>query len=87
VPLVAAGGGEAALGNSWLWLKLVAPVDASGTLMPNASWGTAQTNCNQLAPAMQPFGTRMPMSNTDLLLGETRLAAIRDWICAGAPGP
>lgn len=84
VPLVADGGGQAALDNSWLWLKLTAPADASGVIASNPAWGTAM-NCGQLGN--QPFGIRMPWSNTDMPLEASRLAAVRNWICAGAPGP
>jgi len=84
LPLVAAGGGDAALNGSWLWLKLVAPVDGSGVIAANAAWGQPQV-CNQM-PAM-PYGYRMPLSNTDMPLSEARLAPIRNWICAGAPAP
>jgi len=31
------------------------------------------------------FGTRMPQGGIDL--SEARMAAIRNWICAGAAGP
>jgi hypothetical protein len=85
LPLVAAGGGDAALNGSWLWLKLVAPVDSAGTLASNAAWGEPQS-CAQMVGS-QPYGIRMPWSNTDMLLSEARLAPIRNWICAGAPGP
>jgi hypothetical protein len=84
LPVVAPGGGDAALNGSWLWLKLVAPVDGSGVIAADASWGEPQV-CNQM-PAM-PYGYRMPLSNTDMPLSEARLAPIRNWICAGAPGP
>ena len=84
VPLVKSGGGQAALDNSWLWIKLVAPADATGALEPNAAWGTGM-NCGQAAN--QPFGIRMPWSNTEMKLEESRLATVRNWICAGAPGP
>jgi hypothetical protein len=83
--LVAAGGGNAALANSWLWLKLVAPCDSSGVITPKPEWGTAALTCSQ--DSGQTFGVRMPRSFTDMLLGEEKLLAVRDWICGGAPGP
>jgi hypothetical protein len=86
LPLVAAGGGDPALTGSWLWQKLVAPADSSGVIASNAAWGMPNMMCNQ-SPGMQPYGIRMPWSNTDLALSEARLAPIRNWICAGAPGP
>jgi hypothetical protein len=84
VPLVKSGGGQAALDGSWLWLKLVAPADSSGVITPNAAWGTAM-NCGQTGGQM--FGLRMPWSNTEMKLEDDRLQVIRNWICAGAPGP
>jgi hypothetical protein len=85
MPLVDGAGGQAALTNSWLWQKLTAPSDSSGVIMGNmASWG-AGVNCGQMGG--QPYGLRMPWTNTDMPLEEARLAAVRNWICAGAPGP
>jgi hypothetical protein len=63
VPLVASGGGDTALQNSWLWLKLVAPADASGVLTENAAWGTPGVSCNQMGG--QPYGVRMPWGTTE----------------------
>jgi hypothetical protein len=77
-------GGDVGLTNSWLWQKLSAPCDASGVMVTKPEWGTP-VNCGQMAG--QAFGARMPMSGTDTQLGADKLAAIRDWICAGAPGP
>jgi hypothetical protein len=87
VPLVAAGGGEAALNNRLAVAQARGAGRPVGHARIECEWGAAQLTCNQLAPAMQPFGTRMPMSNSDMLLSEARLAPIRNWICAGAPGP
>lgn len=85
IPLVAAGGGSAALKNSWLWIKLVAPVDGSSALIPDPAWGTAATTCGDTSPT-QPFGQRMPKAGGSML-DEKRLAPVRKWICAGAPPP
>ncbi len=84
MPLVDDAGGDAGLTNSWLWLKLTAPADASGVITANANWG-AGVNCGQMGG--QPVGLRMPWTNTDMPLEPARLAAVRNWICAGAPGP
>jgi hypothetical protein len=85
VPLVASGGSDTALQNSWLWLKLVAPADASGMIDTNPAWGAPNPACNQQSG--QPFGVRMPQGTTTGYTSEMRLGAIRNWICAGAPGP
>jgi hypothetical protein len=86
VPLVKSGGGEAALQGSWLWLKLVASADASGVLDQNAAWGAPVATCNQKGD--QPYGVRMPYGTSgSSFASPERLAPIRDWICAGAPGP
>lgn len=84
VPLVDSAGGEAGLSHSWLWLKLTAPADTTGVIVGDASWGQSG-NCGQ--PPDQPFGLRMPLSSTNALLDAGRLAKVRNWICAGAPGP
>jgi len=84
IPLVDDAGGDAGLVHSWLWLKLTAPADTSGVVTGDAAWG-AGVNCGQTGGQM--FGLRMPWTNTDMPLEEARLAAIRNWICAGAPGP
>ena len=83
--LVDGSGGDAALAKSWLWQKLVAASDSSGELTPNPAWGTPVLTCAQDSGSM--FGLRMPRTQTDMKLGMEKLSAIRDWICAGAPGP
>lgn len=80
MPLVKSGGGDEALANSWIWQKVAAPDDASFNLIAKPEWGTPSETCGNLG-----FGTRMPMGGLDL--SETRVAAIRNWICAGAAGP
>ena len=85
IMLVDASGGNAALAKSWLWQKLVAPSDSSGGVTANPAWGTAADGCSQ--DPGQAFGARMPRSGTDTQLSMEKLTAIRDWICAGAPGP
>ncbi len=82
LPLVDADGGNPALANSWLWQKLVAPANSSGALTASADFGQS-ASCAQ-EPG-EPFGVRMPKGS--LTLSDERLFAIRDWICAGAPGP
>jgi len=81
MPLVASGGGDAALNNSWLWLKLIAPVDASQNVVAMPAWGTPG-NCGQ--STVGTFGLRMPFGQT---LAMAQRDPVRDWICAGAPGP
>ena len=79
--LVDGSGGSAALMKSWLWLKLTSKVDPETALLPNTSWGTAKS-CGQRPD--QPYGLLMPLSST---IENEKLAPIRAWICAGAPGP
>jgi hypothetical protein len=83
IPLIDSKGGNAGLQNSWLWLKLTSPADPSGgNLIVQSSWPTPGA-CGQ----MSGFGSRMPMTGSADLLEAPRLAEIRNWICAGAPGP
>lgn len=82
-PLVDTSGGDDALKKSWLWQKLAAPADSDGQLKENADWGDPVTSCGQ----EMGFGLRMPRSQSDMLLSPAKLRAVRDWICAGAPGP
>jgi hypothetical protein len=86
LPLVDGSGGDAALSHSYLWLKLTAPVDLSAVLTGSAAWGMATASCGQDQPT-QTYGVRMPKTGTDMMLDAPRLDAIRNWICAGAPGP
>jgi hypothetical protein len=87
IPLVAPGGGDAALQNSYLWQKLTAAVDPSDwALKPQTAWGPGGvTGCDIMMPA-QLFGVLMPRGETKPL-GESKLGPIRRWICGGAPGP
>ena len=80
--LIASGGGDAALKNSWLWQKLTAATNASGDLVADPAWGMSGS-CNQTG--VNGYGVRMPMTTPEGLPAES-LAAIRNWICAGAPG-
>jgi hypothetical protein len=82
--LIDGSGGDLALARSYLWLKLTGPVDLSAALTGDPSWGTNPA-CGQ-QPG-QPYGLRMPMTGTAMLLEDPRLVAVRDWICGGAPGP
>jgi hypothetical protein len=83
INLVDSSGGDKALANSWLWQKLIAPATSDGTLTTKPEWG-APVNCGQITG--QSFGHRMPDSSTaTLLTPASKLTAIRDWICAGAP--
>jgi hypothetical protein len=85
ISLVDGSGGDAALAKSWLWLKLTAPIDASAGLVADPTWGMGGAACGQ--DSGQPFGVRMPKAGGPEGLSEMRLSAVRDWICAGAPGP
>ena len=85
LPLIDTSKGDAALEKSWLWQKLVAPSNGSGELVPKPEWGTAASGCGQ--DTGMGFGVRMPRTGSDMKLSDEKLAAIRDWICAGAPGP
>lgn len=82
VPLVDGRGGDEALQNSWLWLKLTSDTDVEGALPMNAAWGVGQS-CGQLPT--QPYGVIMPLASPPL--NGAQKEAVRAWICAGAPGP
>jgi hypothetical protein len=81
--LVDTSGGDMALEKSWLWQKFVAPAGSDGQLTPKPEWGDPVLSCGQESG----FGLRMPRSNSSMLLTQSKLEAVRDWICAGAPGP
>lgn len=84
VPLVDGRGGQMALDNSWLWIKLVGAADSAGIITANPAWGMGGA-CDQTPAA--PYGIRMPQMASPKTASEERLATIRNWICAGAPGP
>ena len=86
--LVDPQGGDAALANSWLWQKLTAPAMMTDALIVQPAWGTAAVcPTNGLLGGMTSgFGDRMPYGSLNTL-DEASLAKIRNWICAGAPGP
>jgi hypothetical protein len=83
--VVDSSGGDAALANSWLWQKLTAPTDASGDITAQPAWGMGGASCGQ--DSGQPFGVRMPKGAGTDVIQASKLNPIRDWICAGAPGP
>jgi hypothetical protein len=83
LPLVDGSKGDAALAKSWVWLKLVAPVDSAGEIKPQDSFG-APGACGQMNPA--GYGLRMPQSSADSLPAMV-LAPVKAWICGGAPSP
>jgi hypothetical protein len=87
IPLVAAGGGDPALQNSWLWLKMTSPTVANDVaLVPDPAWGPGgATGCDNPMPS-QLFGVIMPKGATKPV-AENKLGPIRRWICGGAPGP
>jgi hypothetical protein len=87
LPLVDGSMGDAALNNSWLWIKLTAPTDSSGNLVANPAWGpVGMTGCGQMPPS--GYGLRMPWGfSGTTYLSDANMAKVRNWICAGAPGP
>jgi hypothetical protein len=86
LPLISSMGNEAGLEHSWIWQKLTAMTDTSGvgTIVSKPEWGMS-ASCGQ--DGDKPFGIRMPWTNSDMMLDATKLASIKAWICAGAPGP
>ena len=82
VPLADGKGGDAALHNSWLWIKMTAKLDGNGNIPLNAAWGAPGQDCGIMMPGNH--GLRMPYGFDP---SEEQLAAVRNWICAGAPGP
>ena len=82
MPLVSGAGGDAALANSWLWIKMVEKLDGNGNITPKAAWGTPGTDCGLMTPGT--YGVRMPFGFD---ASDEQLAVVRNWICAGAPGP
>ena len=82
VPLADGKGGDAALANSWLWIKLVAPLDGNGNIPFKPEWGTPGTTCG--VPTPGTGGIRMPFGVDP---SPEQVNTLRNWICAGAPGP
>jgi hypothetical protein len=83
--LVDGSGGDAALMNSWVWIKLTAMASDTTGIMEQASFGTPGV-CGQMSG--QKYGVRMPATTPAAeTLSQERLTKIRNWICAGAPGP
>lgn len=80
--LVDSSGGDAALAKSFLYLKLAAPVDGSANLIAQPEWGDS-ASCGQ----SDGFGVRMPQGGGVDGVGAEKIAIMREWICAGAPGP
>jgi hypothetical protein len=88
MPLVSSKGGNAALANSWLWQKLTAPAMDTDALIVQPAWGTAGVcpTSNFGKDQTSGFGDRMPYGSL-ATLEPAPLGSIRNWICAGAPGP
>jgi len=81
--LVDGRGDAAALANSWLWIKLTGTVNSTNEVTGMASWGTPG-NCEQ--PTVGTYGIRMPFGfGSGMTWSDVN--KVRDWICAGAPGP
>ncbi len=84
--------------ESWLWLKIDSPTDASGNIVftPDPSWdsgvrvlpdgGLASSTCPLVVRGALNFGKLMPMGSRSGI-SESRRRAIHGWILAGAPGP
>ena len=88
MPLVDPQGGNAALNRSWLWQKLAAPNMSTDALIVQPAWGTPGT-CPTMGfgtGTITGFGDRMPYGTLGTLDAQP-LGQIRNWICAGAPGP
>lgn len=84
MPLVDLGGGDAALNNSWLYWKVAGFTQGDGgTLAPFPGWTTTGHDCGQ--DTLGPFGSLMPLG-VESPVGPV-VEAVRNWICAGAPGP
>ncbi|MDD9943163.1 MAG: hypothetical protein OXU20_19130 [Myxococcales bacterium] len=82
MPLVDQSGGTAALMNSWLYWKVAGETEeVGGILVAQPGWMATGENCGQDSD----FGTLMPMSVSDPI--ESAVTAVKNWICAGAPGP
>lgn len=69
--------------NSWLWIKLVGPADASGNITHTAT----PQNCSGATPGT--LGVLMPWGATsaETMLPPDRLFQICSWITDGALGP
>jgi hypothetical protein len=88
MPLVDPQGGTAALNHSWLWQKLTAPDMSTDALIVQSAWGAPGT-CPTTgfgSGQITGFGDRMPYGGL-ATLDAGPLGQIRNWICAGAPGP
>jgi hypothetical protein len=84
IPLVDSSGNAKALMNSWLWIKLTGPLSGSGDVMGNAAVFGTPGNCDQASTGT--YGIRMPFGfGATMTWGDAN--KVRDWICAGAPGP
>jgi hypothetical protein len=71
--------------NSWLWIKLVGPDDASG----NITHAATPQNCSGATPGttgvLMPWGAKT--SDPKTMLAPAQLFTICSWITDGAPGP
>ena len=61
------------------------PLGSDDNLKPVPAWGTPGSACNLQIPGT--FGQRMPQGIGRDFLPIRYLEPIRNWICAGAPGP
>ena len=78
--------------HSWLIVKLTADFRPRGDpyenyiyFEPDPAWDPGQAGCrDQTEDGTALFGQRMPLTAPNMLPAE-ELAAVRDWIAAGAP--
>ena len=84
IPLVDSTGNAKALANSWLWIKLTGPLSSAGDVMGNAATFGMPGTCDQAS--FGTYGIRMPFGY-GATMTYPDANKIRDWICAGAPGP
>jgi hypothetical protein len=67
--------------HSWIWIKLTAEADPNtGMISP----GGTPSKCTGVSTG---FGTRMPQVSGFAKLSDDKLAIVKAWIEAGAPGP
>jgi hypothetical protein len=78
--------------NSWLMVKIEGDVTPDGLVdfTPATSWmpGTTDPQCPRTEGGDVTFGAVMPLMLGDPMpLPDREIAAIREWIAMGAPGP
>jgi len=84
MPVVDQSGGDAGLANSWLYWKVAGPAGTGAMIEARPEWMAGSESCVGL-DTPGTFGLLMPLGATEPV--ESVLTAVRNWICAGAPGP